>query len=159
MLQRLLHHTDQLLKGLLILIVSTMVLNVLWQVATRFLLGSPSSWTEELARFLLIWLGLFGGSYAYRTHAHIGIDILTRKLRGTSQAIVTNLALVVVVLFALVVMVYGGSQLVLLTLALKQTSASLGIPVGYVYLALPVSGLMIAIYSLAQLFQPKLRAE
>jgi TRAP-type C4-dicarboxylate transport system permease small subunit len=128
-----------------------MVINVLWQVATRFLINDPSSYTEEIARILLIWIGLLGGSYAYRTGAHIGLDIITKKLSGTTQHAVEVFALMIVFLFALSAMLYGGSQLVLLTLELKQTSASLGIPMGYVYFVIPLSGGLICLYSLVNL--------
>lgn len=138
---------DQMLAFFLVLITAAMVINVLWQVATRYLFNDPSSYTEELARFLLIWIGLLGGSYAYRTHAHIGLDIFTRQLRGTAKFITELLALSIVLLFSIVVMVYGGGQLVLLTFELNQTSAALNIPMGYVYLVIPVSGLLIALYS------------
>ena len=49
--------------------------------------------------------------------------------------------------FALVVLVYGGGQLVQLTLELRQTSAALGLPIGYVYGVLPLSGILITWYS------------
>lgn len=147
---------DGLLKSLLIVLVVAMVANVTWQVATRFLMSDPSSYTEELARFLLIWVGLLGGCYAYRTNAHIGLDLLTRRLEGLSQKIATAAALTVVLLFSVLVLGWGGLQLVLLTFELNQTSASLGIPVGYVYTVLPASGVIISIYCIAQFLNPKL---
>jgi TRAP-type C4-dicarboxylate transport system permease small subunit len=52
-----------------------MVLNVAWQVLTRFVLQNPSSYTEELARYLLIWLGLLGAGYCVGQRSHLAIDI------------------------------------------------------------------------------------
>lgn len=143
---------DRLLGFSLILLTTVMVINVLWQVATRFLLNDPSSFTEETARFLLMWIGLLGGSYAYRQGSHLGLDILSARLHGKTKQSVEVVALSAVLLFSLIVMVYGGSQLVLLTLELEQTSAALNIPMGYVYLAIPISGTLIALYALAQLW-------
>ena len=53
---------------------------VCWQVFSRFILRAPSSYTEELARFLLIWIGVLGASYAYRTKAHLGLDLFYQKM-------------------------------------------------------------------------------
>lgn len=142
---------DHLLIGTVIFITSAMVINVLWQVATRYILNDPSSYTEEIARFLLIWIGLLGGAYAYRSNAHIGLDIITKNLQGLTKTVTELFALVVVFLFSAIVMAYGGSQLVLLTLELQQISASLGIPIGYVYTVIPLSGALICLYSLVSI--------
>ena len=60
-------------------LLTIMVLDVIWQVFTRFVLKHPSSYTEELAGFLLIWIGLLGAGYAFYIRAHLGIDILKQR--------------------------------------------------------------------------------
>ena len=147
-MKRLVKMLDHLLQGTLVLLMAALVINVIWQVASRYLLGDPSSFTEEVARFLLLWIGLLGGCHAYRTRSHLGLDLISEKLPASGRHAARGAVLLVTLLFALVVLVYGGGQLVALTLALKQTSAALGIPMGYVYLVLPLSGLLIALYSL-----------
>ena len=54
---------DKMLESLLIILMAVLVIDVLWQVASRYLLTSPSSITDELAGFLLIWVGLLGAAY------------------------------------------------------------------------------------------------
>lgn len=142
---------DSALQKILIALMAMIVLVVTWQVITRFLMSSPSSYTEELARFLLIWIGLLGGSYALRTHSHLGIDILSHKLVGRQRDILTILIYALVILFAALIMVIGGIKLVALTFSLDQTSASLGIRMGYVYSVIPLSGMVMIIYSLDEL--------
>jgi len=138
---------DRILNATLALLMAALVLNVLWQVATRFLLNEPSSYTEEIAQFLLMWIGLLGGCYAYRHGSHLGLDVLTAKLTPSRQVVIRKSVLLVSMFFALTVLVYGGGRLVQLTLELRQTSAALGIPVGYVYSVLPLSGILITWYS------------
>jgi TRAP-type C4-dicarboxylate transport system permease small subunit len=123
------------------------VLNVLWQVFTRYVLASPSPYTDELARYLLIWIGLTGAAYAAGKRMHLAIDLLPNKLTGRAREALSLVIELAIFLFALVVMVFGGLRLVTLTLMLEQTSAALRVPLGYVYLALPVSGLLIMFYS------------
>lgn len=138
---------DRILSAALVGLMAALVINVLWQVVTRFLLDDPSSVTEEIAQFLLMWIGLLGGCYAYRRGSHLGLDILTARLEPAASSATRKFVLLVAAAFALVVLVYGGGQLVWLTLELRQTSAALGIPMGYVYCALPLSGGLIAFYS------------
>jgi len=132
----------------LITLMALMVLDVTWQIFTRFLTDSPSSWTEELARFLLIWIGLLGAAWAYRKRAHLGLSYLVDKQSLQKQKWLAIFAYLASICFALTVMVYGGSQLVQLTLELNQVSASLGWKIGYVYLVIPASGLLITFYAL-----------
>ena len=145
---------EQLTRGitkglalLLIVLMAVIVLDVTWQVITRFVLKNPSSFTEELAGFLLIWIGILGASYALYTRSHLGIDILTYRLKGAKKQTVEVVVYSIVLLFALFVMVIGGMRLVRLTFDLHQISAAMGIPIGYVYLALPISGVLMIYYS------------
>jgi hypothetical protein len=57
------------------------VLNVLWQVFTRFVIRHPSSYTEELARYLLVWVGLLGAAYASGHKLHLAIDLFSQKMK------------------------------------------------------------------------------
>lgn len=123
------------------------VLNVLWQVFTRYVLASPSPYTDELARFLLIWIGLLGASYAAGKRMHLAIDLLPLRLSGRAHHLLGLVIDGAIFLFALAVMVFGGLRLVSLTLMLEQTSAALRVPLGHVYLALPLSGALIMLYS------------
>jgi TRAP-type C4-dicarboxylate transport system permease small subunit len=146
-MQRIRSIVDQALKWMVIVLMGVMVLNVLWQVFTRFVLKDPSSYTEELARYLLIWVGLLGASYAASRKMHLAIDILTMRLRGKAQHYSEMVIYLGVFLFALFVMVFGGMRLVNLTLTLQQISAALQVKLGYVYLALPLSGVLIMFYA------------
>ena len=139
---------DRVLEYALAGIMAIMVVNVLWQVASRYLLGDASSFTEELARFLLIWLGLLGSAYATGKRLHLAIDLLPRKVEGKQAVTVNYIIQATVLLFGLIVMFLGGVWLVNMTFSLKQTSAALGVPLGYVYLVMPISGILIAYYSL-----------
>lgn len=141
------------LGWILVAIMGISVLNVLWQVFTRFVLSNPSSFTDELARFLLIWIGLLGAAYAAGNKMHLAIDLLPSKLEGRSRFLLGVVIEACVFLFALTVLVVGGTSLMALTLTLGQSSTALHIPIGYVYLALPLSGLLIMYYAVAAVLE------
>lgn len=140
---------DRTLEFSLILIMAVNVLNVLWQVFTRFVLKDPSSFTEELARFLLIWVGLLGAGYASGKKMHLAIEVVLESLQGKIRLVIELIIQACIFVFAMLVMLVGGLRLVAITLALNQVSAALRIPLGYVYLVIPLSGLLIMFYSLA----------
>ncbi|MCY4171058.1 MAG: TRAP transporter small permease [Bacteroidetes bacterium] len=142
---------DKLLAALIATLSGVLVLDVLWQVFTRFVLDNPSSWTEELARYLMIWVGLIGAAYAAGRRLHLSLDLLPTALTGrrlhTLRIIIESL----IIIFALSALVAGGLRLVWVMLALGQTSASLQLPLGYVYIAVPLSGVFIAWYAVLDL--------
>ena len=149
---KVVHAVDTVLKWFLAALMATIVLVVSWQVISRFVLNAPSSITEELSRTLLIWIGMVGAAFAYRTGVHLGLDIVTQKF---PKAVQRHLAMVLttsVVLFAIAVMVVGGGNLVALTYELNQMSAALDIKMAYIYIAVPLSGLLIAFYGVCQLY-------
>jgi len=138
---------DRALEWLLITFMLLMVVNVLWQVATRFLLRNPSSFTEEIARFLLVWVGILGSAYALGKRIHLAVDLLPSKLEGHSKAMLELFIEMCIFVFAALVLVFGGLGLVWVTLDLGQTSAALQIPLGFVYMVLPLSGLLMMFYA------------
>jgi TRAP-type C4-dicarboxylate transport system permease small subunit len=146
-MQTLIQMINKIVAKILIVLMAAIVLDVTWQVVTRFILRNPSSFTEELAGFLLIWIGLLGASHALYTKAHLGIDLLTYKLEGFRRRVIDVVIYSFVLLFALFVMVIGGFKLVSLTLRLNQISPAINIRMGYVYTVLPISGVLMMLYS------------
>lgn len=139
---------DRYLAIALILIMAILVVDVVWQVLARYIVKSPSSYTDELARYLLIWVGLLGSAYAMGKKKHLAIDILPSKLTGRPRVVLDAFINILVIAFAFLVLVIGGVRLVYITLNLNQISPALGIPLGYIYLVLPLSGLLIIFYGL-----------
>jgi TRAP-type C4-dicarboxylate transport system permease small subunit len=140
---------DAILTRALIVLMVALVASVSWQVVSRYVFSSPSSWTEEVARFLLIWIGVLGASYAFRTGVHLGLDILPKKLTGNSAKILKLFTLLSVMGFSIAVLVIGGGNLVALTWELKQYSAVLGLPIAFVYSVIPIAGALICFYAIA----------
>jgi TRAP-type C4-dicarboxylate transport system permease small subunit len=143
---------DFVLSRFVIMIMAVLVVDVLWQVASRYIMRNPSSWTDELAGYLLIWVGLFGAAFATGKKDHLAIDLLPRKLSPTGKKYLDLLIDTLIALFAIVVMVIGGIRLVFITFKLNQISSALEIPIGYIYLAIPTSGLFIAFYVINEIF-------
>jgi TRAP-type C4-dicarboxylate transport system permease small subunit len=150
-MDRVVRILDVALKNVLIVLMVALVASVSWQVISRYVFSSPSSWTEEVARFLMIWIGLLGAAYAFRTRVHLGLDLLPKKLTGRSAQVLKLFTLLVIVLFSVAVLIVGGGKLVALTWELKQYSAVLGLPIAFVYSVIPTAGLLICLYAIVAL--------
>ena len=142
---------DNFLEWTLAFLLGIMVLDVFWGVITRYLLESQSSWTDELARFLLVWLSIMGAAYASGKRLHIAIDLLPKSLNQKQQNYLDLLIHLIVLHFTVAVFLVGGIRYVYISFALGQTSPALQIPIGFVYLALPISGAFILYYKLYEL--------
>lgn len=138
---------DRGLGAFLVALMAASVVNVLWQVFTRFVLGDPSSFTEELARYFLIWVGVLGAGWAVGDRAHLALELLPEKLEGRAYEWLGIVIEACVVVFAVAVMIVGGLRLVYVQLVLGQMSASLGVPVGLIYSVLPLSGAVMTFYA------------
>ena len=141
---------DRLVESFLIAILGIMVINVPWQVFTRFFTNSPSSFTEELARYLMIWLGILGAAYVTGKNEHVAINFFAKKFSKKSQKLISSFISISVLGFAFFGMLIGGCRLVYITTKLAQYSPSLKIPLAVVYAIVPLSGLLIIFYKLTQ---------
>ena len=144
---------DRSLELLVMVVVVVLVVDVLWQVFTRFILKNPSTWTEELAVFMLIWVSLLGAAVALGRGAHLGIDYFVGKLPMKQRLVTEVFVFLCIALFSFTVMILGGIELVIETLRLNQISPAINIKVGYVYLAIPISGFFLVLYSVIGLVE------
>ncbi len=121
-----------------------MTLLTCWQVVTRYLLGKPSSWSEELVSYLFAWMALLGASLVVGERGHMNIPLLLEKTGPTARLALSVFAEGIAALFAAVILVYGGVEIT--SLAMAQMTSSLGVPIGIFYLVLPLSGVLNALY-------------
>lgn len=134
------------------LLMAIMTIDVLWGVFTRYALGHQASWSEELARFLLIWIGILGAAYASGQNMHLAIDLLSPKLDAVKQKRLAGLIRIFIILFAFAVLVIGGFRLIYITHVLGQTSPALQVPMSVVYAAIPIAGILVVYYKIHDFF-------
>jgi len=137
---------NKILEVFLVILMSVLVIDVLWQVFSRYLLASPSSFTDELAGYLLIWVGMLGAAYVAGRREHLAIDIVLQRSRPAVKKRLSLIIHLMILFFALAVMVVGGIILMYTRFVLEVKSAALQLPLGYVYIVMPISGLIIMYY-------------
>ncbi|MCB0434483.1 MAG: TRAP transporter small permease [Mangrovimonas sp.] len=132
-----------------------MVINVLWQVFSRYISGNPSSFTDELARYLMIWVGLLGAAYVSGRNMHVAIDVLPSRTNHKTQLLLFRIVNLLIILFAFFALVVGGIRLVYISYMLGQHSPALNVPLALVYTVLPLSGMLIIYYKTTDLINKK----
>lgn len=131
--------------------VAVLVIDVLWGVFTRYALSEQAKWSEELARFLLVWVSLLGGAVAFGEKAHLGVDFFVGKFDPGARKLMAVFGQLVILFFAVSVFIYGGSRVVADNL--EQMTPALGWKMGHVYMALPIAGVFMVIFSVEQLLE------
>jgi len=134
------------LEKILVILMAMLVLDVLWGVTTRYLFNLQASWTEELARFLMIWIALLGAAYASAKKLHLSIPLIFNKLNNNYKKWLGSFISGMVIFFAVAVMVVGGVELMMLTNLLGQLSPALRLPMWMVYSIIPMSGVLIIVF-------------
>lgn len=137
-------------KAVIINALVLMVIVTFAQVIARFALHSPLSWSAEMARYLFVWITLIGASLAISKGAHFGIDVLAQSLPQKLQRLLSVLTFFVILLFALIMIVYGF-QVVQFTW--MQFSPALHIRMSFPYLAIPISGIFMIIHVLEAFYR------
>lgn len=138
---------NRVIEFALVAIFALLVIDVLWQVFGRYVLGKSFSFTEEFARFALIWLAILGAAYLNGRREHLSMDFLLQKLSPEQLKKRMQIIEAIMFVFALVVMVIGGGNLVYTTLYLGQISPAMHISLGYIYAIVPISGLLIMFFA------------
>lgn len=137
---------DKIIEVMCTAIMGYMVLAVCWQVITRFVLKNPSTVTEEILRYLLVWTTMVGGAYAYGRRKHLSINMLAKKLPARAQKLLDIFVQAIVIAFCVVVMIIGDLRLVETTF--NQISSALHLPMPYVYASILVGGVLIIFYAI-----------
>lgn len=128
-----------------------MVALVVYQVITRYVFNNPSSWSEELVSYMFAWASLFGACLVTGERGHMNIPLLVDKVSPKTRRILHIFSELVIFIFSVVILVYGGIKVT--SLAMGQLTSSLGCPVGVFYAALPIAGVLMAIYAVINIYE------
>lgn len=147
-MKKFIFHLNQTLATFTICLSVFLVVCVVWQVLSRYIFSAPSTITDELSRYLFMWVAMIGAAYTTGQKRHLAIDLLVMKLSGKRKLLVEIFIQIAITAFAVIVLIYGGSVLTIQTLAAGQLTPALGIEMGYVYFCLPITGILMVIYSI-----------
>lgn len=129
---------NALLSTIAAIILITMSALVIYQVFTRYVLNNPADFTEEIIRYLLIWICFIGAAYAFNSRQHMALLFVQNQMKPPVKRALVIFSDVLILLFAIFVMLVGGIKLAVS--ARQEFSALLGIPRSLVYAMAPIAG-------------------
>ena len=143
---RWLEHASRCCNGcaklLLVVLSAVMAVTILLQVFLRYVVKASLPWSEELARYLMVWIGLMGASLAVHEGRHVGVSLLVDRTRGAPRKCVTCIAMCGVLWF-LWLMLSEGIRLVLNIW--YQRSPAMNIPMAIPYAAIPLGAIFMMV--------------
>ena len=135
---------DKIVGIICIVLFALMVVVGSYQIITRFVFNNPSTISEELLTYSFAWMAMFATAYVFGKRDHMRMTFVVDKLAPASRKVLEIVLEILVVAFAVIVLIYGGFNIMDLTMT--QKTASLGVMMGQVYAVVPISGILIAIY-------------
>ncbi len=148
--EKILNRIEKLITYLCYILVSLMVINTTTGVFFRFVLNNALSWTEEVGRYMMIWVGFFGCYLAARDNSHVGVQMFVDLFKPGARMVLHVAARLVVIAFLVIILTKSGEQLGLLKI---QKSSALEIPMVIPYSAVTFGIFMMLIENLAHLFR------
>lgn len=142
---------NKLLSYVISILLIVMTSLVLWQVFTRYILNNPSIFTEELVIIILVWTSFLGAAYAFGTREHMSLIFLKQKATGIRKKVIYVFIDVLILLFALLILIYGGREITLGVIATK--TPILGLSKGYIYVSTLVSGIIISFFQVLNIIE------
>lgn len=149
--QQLRHYMNKLLLIFIVFLFALMVAVGTYQILVRYLFNSPSTISEELLTYAFAWMSLLASVYVFGERGHMRMGFLADRLDGRTKRMLDIGIESLVLVFAAVVMVYGGIRITMLTMT--QKTASLGIPMGCVYGIVPVCGGLMILYAVLNMME------
>lgn len=116
-----------------------------YQIVTRYFFNRPSTISEELLTYSFTWMSLLASTYVFGKRDHMRMGFIADKLTGPARRYLEVFIDALSFFFAGVVMVYGGISITKLTMI--QITASLRISMGWIYIIVPIAGLLIMVFS------------
>jgi TRAP-type C4-dicarboxylate transport system permease small subunit len=141
--ERLAEITERWLTRFTSVLLAAMVLVILAQVFFRYVLDLSLAWTEEVGRYLFVWVCLFGASLAYRLGQHSGYETLVNALPAPARRAVLTGVHICVAAFSIALIAASRD---LIEAGLGQLTPATQFPIGYVYLAFPLSAVPTLIF-------------
>ncbi len=141
---------NTLIKYILAFLMMAITVFTFYQVVMRYVFSNAPYWSEELVRFLFVWVSFIGAAIGIKEGIHIGVDVLVNLLPETARNATKIITNSIIIVFSFILIKYG---LAMLPITSKQPSPALGIPMNYIYLALPVGGVLMIYYTVSEIIK------
>lgn len=144
-MNKFLDYIEKSLKIIVSFLIFMMTIIIFLQVISRYVFNRSLTWSEEAGRYLFIWISFLASALAVRSNKHISLDLLVNKISEDKKNGLDVLKDITISIIGAIIC-YGGIQL--MSIGAHQKSSSLGIPMSIVYLVIPISGILMILFSI-----------
>lgn len=142
---------DKVLSGVCAALLSFMTLLATYQVITRYVFSSPSTISEDLLSYSFVWVSLLGTALVFGQKDHMKLSIFSDKFTGIKLFALSIFTELLIMTIAVIVFLFGGTQVV--GVGAIQISPTLNISMEWIYIVLPISGVLIVVYNVINIIQ------
>ncbi|BAQ09315.1 TRAP transporter small permease [Sporosarcina sp. FSL W7-1349] len=146
-LHRLSNWVYSIEKFAAIILCGTMLFSLAAGVLYRYVLSSPLTWSDEIAIFSLVWLSFIGGSMSIKRKESAAVSILMDKMKGKLRTVLLGIGMLALLAFVAYIFYLSIGWLSSPNIRV-QKSSSIGLPMIYAYLSIPVCFLFMVIHTL-----------
>ena len=143
LVERVADMAERLARWVGIALFTAMLVLMALEVVARYVFNAPTFWTEVIARYAMVWMVLLGMALGIRHREHIRVDGLVLVSPRVVQIVLAGVRLLCSLGFALILVAFGYQ---LSVMNLTQTAGVVAIPVFYLYLAVPITGLLMLVF-------------
>ena len=130
------------MRFLMALAMLTLLVFGTWQIFTRWILGNPSTFTDELLRYVLIIAGFIGSAYCFYRDEHLALTLITDKAKGPFKLCLDIFIEICILFFVVYVFIFGGFKL---ANTATNVSSVMHIPMKSLYMVEPICGILIVL--------------
>lgn len=141
---------DLVMRFVMAVAMGALVVFGTWQIFTRFILNNPSTFTDEVLRYVLIWASLLGSAYCFYKDEHLSLDLVKDRVHGVASTVLFVFIEIMTLFFVCYVFVYGGGRLMMNA---TNVSSVLHIPYKVLYSIIPISGVFIVVARILKYIQ------
>ncbi|MFJ7970263.1 TRAP transporter small permease [Psychrobacillus sp. NPDC096389] len=142
---------DKVLSAACAVLLSFMTLLATYQVISRYVFSSPSTMSEDLLSYSFVWVSLLGTALVFGQKDHMKLTIFSDRLKGINQFFLSIFTELLIMSIAIIVFLFGGTQVV--GVGAIQISPTLNISMEWIYIVLPISGVLIVVYNFINIIQ------
>jgi len=148
-LQRTYRKFNTFIKWFLAILMMVIAALTFYQVVMRYVFNNSPSWSEELVRFMFIWSTFLAAAIGIKEHIHIGIDVFVKILPQSVQKIIQTIVYLAIIFFSGYMIKYGWA---VTQMTKRQASPAIGIPMSWIYISVPVMGVLLIMYCIMETF-------
>lgn len=147
LIQRLSDKLNKAIEYVVAFLLAMMSIVVFSQVVSRYVLHASLPWSEELARYILVWLTFLGASVGVKRNAHIGVEVVVKFLPPFPRKIVNFITYILSLVFFMILIIYGSKAV---GVTMTQCSPAMKIKMGYIYSAIAIGGILMMLHLIAK---------